>query len=195
MLLPSDFKSPNPESVGTVGLPCGPSTREHSVDSGQHCVSRERVTSPCGCKVIGCFVTHCAGTYVTVTIRRGHVPAPPAAIVENGENPCLSPDPTEPPLRWLIYLFVLSFPILLRGGALDGVRKWSWDGDTHLWLRGETTPRLDFREARKSFHPTPHMSCIFPGETGDGAQRVLRSGTVRPVQGRAAPMGTSALDK
>lgn len=99
-----------------------------------------------------------------------------AAIVENGENPCLSPGPTEPPLRWLlIYLFFLSFPILLSGAALDG---WSWDGDTHPWLRGETTPHLDFRKARKSFHPTPHMSCIFPGKTGDRAQRVLWSDTV-----------------
>lgn len=162
MLLSFDFKILNPKSVGTVALPCGPSTIEHSVDSRHHCVSRERVTSRCGCKVIGCVVTHCAGTYVTVTIRRGYVPAP-AAIVENDENPSLSPDPTEPPLRWLlIYLFFLSFPILLSGAALDGVRKWSWDGDTHLWLRGETTPHLDFRKARKSFHPTPAHALHLP---------------------------------
>lgn len=63
----------------------------------------------------------------------------PAATVQKGENPSVSEsDPTEPLLRWLlIYLF--SFPILLSGAALGGIRKWSWDGDTHLWLRGETT--------------------------------------------------------
>lgn len=119
-------------------------------------------------------MTHCAGTYVTLL---GEATCPLLLLYKMGRVVSES-DPTAS-AKVVTYLFVLSFPTLLSGAALGGVGEWSWDGDTHLWLRGETTWRLDLRKAGSPSIPACTRPAPSLGEWATGqAQRVLWDDTV-----------------